>query len=113
MREQGDWLPGCGNSYLPIELIKNIQTPISAERIIAFSINKIIVEYYANVWMYRSHWRGWAVKASGLAGGKGVVVSNCPTEAQAAVDDLTAAFGEAAQTILVEEQLHGTEISVS
>ena len=52
------------------------------------------------------------MKASGLAGGKGVIVTDDDEQAQAAVDILVAAHDLAAKTILVEERLYGTEISV-
>jgi len=54
------------------------------------------------------------VKASGLAAGKGVIMCKTIAESLAAVelimDDL--AFGDAGGTILIEELMHGQEISV-
>jgi len=54
------------------------------------------------------------VKASGLAAGKGVVVCDEPSDALNVLDDMMVAkqFGEAGQTVVVEERLRGTELSV-
>ena len=54
------------------------------------------------------------VKASGLAAGKGVVVCDDPADALNVLDDMMVAgrFGEAGQTVVVEERLRGTELSV-
>lgn len=54
------------------------------------------------------------VKAAGLAKGKGVMVTSTPEEAVAAVDELMTgrAFGEAGQTVVIEERLSGQEVSV-
>ena len=55
------------------------------------------------------------VKASGLAAGKGVVVAADREEASNAVDDILTQkkFGEAGDTIVIEEKLEGEEVSVS
>lgn len=54
------------------------------------------------------------VKASGLAKGKGVVVCNNAVEAEAAVKMIMKArtFGDAGNTIVIEERLVGQEVSV-
>lgn len=54
------------------------------------------------------------VKASGLAGGKGVVVANTAQEACDQVDRTLTdrAFGDAGNTVVVEELLIGQEVSV-
>jgi len=54
------------------------------------------------------------IKAVGLASGKGVVVCDSPQEALAAVDRIMVqrTFGDAGAAILVEERLHGPEVSV-
>ncbi|MEJ0051445.1 MAG: phosphoribosylamine--glycine ligase [Methylovirgula sp.] len=52
------------------------------------------------------------VKADGLASGKGVVVAESITEAEAAVDQMLGGlFGAAGQTLVIEEFLDGEEIS--
>ncbi|KAM4700354.1 trifunctional purine biosynthetic protein adenosine-3 [Discoglossus pictus] len=53
------------------------------------------------------------VKASGLAAGKGVIVAANKEEACAAVQDMmqNKAFGEAGETVVVEELLDGEEVS--
>ena len=54
------------------------------------------------------------VKAAGLAAGKGVVVCEEPYEALLAVEKIMGnrQFGDAGQTVVVEERLKGPEISV-
>jgi len=57
---------------------------------------------------------GLVVKASGLAGGKGVVVCDEPAEALLALERIMVerCFGDAGKTVVVEERLEGPEISV-
>ncbi len=53
------------------------------------------------------------VKADGLAGGKGVVVAQSTEEALAGVHDcFNGAFGEAGNTVVIEEMLEGPECSL-
>ena len=54
------------------------------------------------------------VKASGLAAGKGVVVAESRQEAELAVSDmlLDGRYGEAGKMIVIEEFLHGEEVSM-
>jgi len=55
-----------------------------------------------------------AVKADGLALGKGVIIANDRSEAIAAVDDMIEGgrFGEAGRRVVLEEFLTGTECSI-
>ncbi len=55
-----------------------------------------------------------AVKADGLALGKGVIVCGDVTEADRAIDEIlvSKAFGKAGATIVIQEFLEGTEISL-
>jgi phosphoribosylamine--glycine ligase len=55
-----------------------------------------------------------AVKADGLALGKGVVIANDRSEAEAAIDDMIERrrFGDAGRKVVIEEFLSGTECSV-
>jgi phosphoribosylamine--glycine ligase len=55
-----------------------------------------------------------AVKADGLALGKGVLLCNTPAEAAAAVDDIMVAqkFGAAGRQVVIQELLEGMEISL-
>lgn len=57
---------------------------------------------------------GLVVKAAGLAGGKGVMVCPDPADALIAVEKIMARrmFGEAGDTVVVEELLKGPELSV-
>jgi phosphoribosylamine--glycine ligase len=54
-----------------------------------------------------------AVKADGLAAGKGVVLCETILEAEAAIDEMLdgGAFGEAGRVVVVEELLRGEEVS--
>ena len=51
------------------------------------------------------------VKADGLAAGKGVVVAETISEAEAAVDSLTNTYGSSTVDLVVEQLLKGEEIS--
>jgi len=55
-----------------------------------------------------------AVKADGLAAGKGVVVCDSTPEAEAAIDEMMVgkAFGAAGARVVIEEKLEGEEASV-
>ncbi len=55
-----------------------------------------------------------AVKADGLALGKGVLLCASMDEANAAIDEMLVrqAFGEAGRRIVIQEMLHGVEISL-
>ncbi|HUD83540.1 MAG TPA: phosphoribosylamine--glycine ligase, partial [Candidatus Saccharimonadales bacterium] len=55
-----------------------------------------------------------AVKADGLALGKGVLLCASPDEAGAAIDEMLVRqkFGEAGRRIVIQELLHGMEISL-
>src|SRR5215467_5153180 len=55
-----------------------------------------------------------AVKADGLARGKGVIVCDNPTDADRAIDAILVEgrFGKSGATIVVEERLEGPELSV-
>lgn len=55
------------------------------------------------------------IKADGLAAGKGVIVASCRREAEVAIAEITSGglvSAEAAQKLLIEEALIGTEVSV-
>lgn len=52
------------------------------------------------------------VKADGLAAGKGVVVAGDRAEAVAAIGELASSLGVAASKIVLEEKLHGPEVSL-
>jgi phosphoribosylamine--glycine ligase len=61
----------------------------------------------------RQHGAPIVVKADGLAAGKGVIVAQTPTQAEAAVLDMLAgnAFGDAGHRVVIEEFLAGEEAS--
>ncbi|MGB0589022.1 MAG: phosphoribosylamine--glycine ligase [Myxococcota bacterium] len=66
----------------------------------------------AKAWV-REFGKPVAVKADGLAAGKGVVLCDSVDEAEAALDEMLAggAFGGAGRTVVVEELLYGEELS--
>lgn len=59
-------------------------------------------------------WGKMAIKASGLAAGKGVILPDSRGEAQDAVRGMLSgrAFGDAGRTIVIQERLTGPEVSV-
>ena len=67
----------------------------------------------ARAWA-REHEGRVAVKADGLARGKGVIVCSDPSEADAAIDAILVEqrFGKGGATIVLEERLEGPELSV-
>lgn len=55
----------------------------------------------------------YVLKADGLAAGKGVLILADLADAQASLEDmLSGSFGSASHTVVIEEFLHGTELSV-
>jgi len=55
----------------------------------------------------------YVLKADGLAGGKGVVIAETLTDADAAVDEMLGGrFGDASATLVIEEFMHGEEASI-
>jgi phosphoribosylamine--glycine ligase len=62
----------------------------------------------------RKHGAPAVIKADGLAAGKGVIVARTLGEAEAALDECFVArrFGDAANTVLIEEFLEGEEVSL-
>ena len=55
----------------------------------------------------------YVLKADGLAAGKGVVILDTKDEAEAEIDAfLSGKFGEASKTLVIEEFMHGEEVSV-
>lgn len=56
----------------------------------------------------------WVIKADGLAGGKGVLVTENLSEAERWIDDclINSRFGNAGTSILIEEYLEGPELSL-
>jgi len=55
----------------------------------------------------------YVLKADGLAEGKGVIITECPQEADKALKDMmqNARFGEASKTVVIEEFLEGDEFT--
>lgn len=68
----------------------------------------------ASAFLQENGERAWVVKASGLAAGKGVIVCDTVAEAQFALDEIMGdkRFGEAGETVIIEERLTGPEVSL-
>lgn len=65
--------------------------------------------------MFAAHLGGrCAVKADGLALGKGVLLAKTLAEAEKAIDDIVVrrAFGDAGERVVIQELLEGTEVSL-
>lgn len=68
----------------------------------------------AKAFLRASPWTsGWALKADGLALGKGVVVTQDLAEAEATIEEFMVAgnLGAAGKTLVIEERLEGRELS--
>jgi phosphoribosylamine---glycine ligase len=54
----------------------------------------------------------YVIKADGLAAGKGVIIAETEAEARAAIEDMfSGGFGEAGNSIIIEEFMRGEEVS--
>jgi phosphoribosylamine-glycine ligase len=64
--------------------------------------------------LFRSSFRPLVIKASGLASGKGVIITKNNEEAYQTINEIlnNNKFGSAGSTIIVEELLEGEEISM-
>jgi phosphoribosylamine--glycine ligase len=88
------------------------------ELLVAAKVPTATGQAFANLQDALRHLRAtpgpWVVKADGLAGGKGVLVTSSLREAEADVEaKLTGrAFGDAGRRVLVEEALEGEELSL-
>lgn len=62
----------------------------------------------------KEHGAPVVIKADGLAAGKGVIVAKAQAEAESALEEcfVSRRFGEAADTVLIEEFLEGEEVSL-
>ncbi|KAK6749010.1 hypothetical protein RB195_001553 [Necator americanus] len=68
--------------------------------------------YNAKAFIEKCNWDGIVVKADGLAAGKGVVVAEEKEAAATAAEQMLAGeFGSSSSRILLEERLHGYEVS--
>ncbi len=95
-----------GDKAYSKELMRQARIPTAEARI--FSDYEAAKTYVAT----RDH--ALVVKAAGLAAGKGVVICEEPAQALLALEDimLNHCFGDAGKTVVVEEKLQGTEMSV-
>jgi phosphoribosylamine--glycine ligase len=71
-------------------------------------------DYYAARKFLDEYTQPVVIKASGLAAGKGVLICDTHEEAEAALHQVMVdkAFGDAGATVVIEERLHGRELSV-
>ena len=96
-----------GSKAFTKEMCRKHHIPTAASR--TFDDAAAARAYIAELALYPA-----VVKADGLAAGKGVVIAKDRDEALAAVDAamVDGAFGEAGKTVVIEEFLEGTEVSV-
>jgi phosphoribosylamine--glycine ligase len=97
-----------GDKSLAKWLMLKYNIPTSGFKVFIKSEYQLAIEYLKNV-PYPT-----VIKASGLAAGKGVLISNNYEEAKSSVDDIfkNEVFGDAGDTIVIEEFMEGEEASV-
>ena len=99
-----------GSKIYSKNLMKTLDIP-TADYIICNSYDDFKNEYDNKI---KDTTKNYVVKASGLAGGKGVIVTNNHDELIKAVKSMLIdnKFGEASNEIIIEEKLEGQEVSI-
>jgi len=97
-----------------IESSKALAKEIMARAGIPTAAFRIVEDYAAAERFVREQQRPFVVKADGLALGKGVIVAETVAETLAALRSMLeeGAFGTAGARVVLEERLHGEEISL-
>lgn len=114
LRAQGKRVFGPGADGAQLEGSKAYMKDLLAEAGVPTARHGTFTEEEPALEFLRSLPGPWVVKTDGLAGGKGVLVSAWLAEAE---DDVRAklsggSFGDAGRTVIIEECLAGSEISV-
>jgi phosphoribosylamine--glycine ligase len=114
LRQRGIATFGPSAAAARLEGSKSFMKRLAAECGVPTSPFEVFDDVERAVQFIRSHPRPLVVKADGLCAGKGVVVASDANEAeQAARAMLTdGRFGDAGKTIVVEEQVAGSEASI-
>lgn len=114
IRSEGRAVFGPGAAGAQIEASKAFAKDVMRAAGVPTAASTTFTDLEAALTYLASHPEPLVVKASGLAAGKGAVVCESRQEAIAAATEMLGAdrFGEAGQTIIVEEFLEGEELSV-
>ena len=114
LRDAGFPVFGPGRAAGRIESSKAFAKELMAEAGIPTAEHGTFTDPRAALDFVRRYDGRVAIKADGLALGKGVVVCGTVAEAESALDQMLVrhAFGRAGSTVVVEERLEGPELSV-
>jgi len=101
-----------GSKAFAKELMGAVRVPTAAHAV--FEANQKGEAVVAALAFARSLDHRVAIKADGIAGGKGVVIATSASQVEAALQDLLirGVFGEASRKVVVEELLEGPEVSL-
>ena len=115
-RFQAEGLPIFGPTAQAarIEADKAYAKQLMREQAVPTAEARIFTEYQAARAYVASRDQGVVVKAAGLAEGKGVIVCDDPSDGLLALERVMKdrAFGDAGNTVVVEEKLTGQELSI-
>ncbi|MCP3902491.1 MAG: phosphoribosylamine--glycine ligase [Planctomycetes bacterium] len=105
---------GPGKAGAQLEADKVFAKEIMRQAAVPTADHRVFDRVEAARQYLEAHDEPCVVKCAGLAAGKGVVVCETPDEAHEAVDRMMVqrVFGDAGARIIIEERLHGQEVSV-
>jgi phosphoribosylamine---glycine ligase len=114
LRERGHAVFGPGADGARLEGSKAFAKEVMAAAGVPTGRAATFTEHAPALAYLHEHGAPVVVKADGLAAGKGVIVASTLPEAEAALDEcfLERRFGQAADTVLLEEFLEGEEVSL-
>jgi phosphoribosylamine--glycine ligase len=114
LRERGCAVFGPGADGALLEGSKAFAKQVMEAAGVPTGRSAIFTEHIAALAYLWEHGAPVVVKADGLAAGKGVIVAHTLEEAEAALTEcfVERRFGQAADTVLVEEFLEGEEVSL-
>jgi phosphoribosylamine--glycine ligase len=114
LRQRGIATFGPSAAAARLEGSKSFMKRLAAECGVPTSPFEVFDDVERAVQFIRSHPRPLVIKADGLCAGKGVVVASDANEAEQAARAMLTdhRFGEAGKTIVVEEQVAGSEASI-
>lgn len=113
-REEGLRVFGPTKSAARIESSKSFAKSVMAAANVPTANAQVFRDVGSAIEYVQTEEPPFVVKADGLAAGKGVIMSPGRTEAVAALDSMFVSrdFGDAGDTVLIEEWLRGQEVSV-
>jgi phosphoribosylamine--glycine ligase len=114
LRERGFAVFGPGADGARLEGSKTFAKEIMRAAGVPTGLAASFTDYGEALAYVRRNGAPVVIKADGLAAGKGVIVAKTLAEAEAALEECFVArrFGEAADTVLIEEYLEGEEVSL-